>query len=109
MIETKRTLLIFPDIDNTELILNYYLKNKKHLSMWEPERSDYFYTIEKWKELISENNSIFQECSAIRFLALNKDKSEVIGVCSFTNIIRGIFQACNMATQFRRNMREKAT
>lgn len=27
---------------------------------------------------------------------LNKSHTEVIGVCNFTNIIRGVFQACNL-------------
>ncbi|NQY52191.1 MAG: GNAT family N-acetyltransferase [Campylobacteraceae bacterium] len=30
----------------------------------------------------------------VKFVALDKDTSEIVGVCSFTGIVRGVFQAC---------------
>ncbi len=96
VIETERVILVTPEIDDAELILNYHLENKEHLSTWEPKRPDEFFTIENWQKLLSENNSLFESGSAIKFIALSKNQSEIIGICSFTNIVRGVFQACNL-------------
>jgi ribosomal-protein-alanine N-acetyltransferase len=34
--------------------------------------------------------------SDLKFAALNLERTEVIGVCNFTNIAMGAFQACNL-------------
>ena len=96
VIETARTTLIVPDVGEAGLVLDYYLENRDHLCKWEPKRTDDFYTIETWQALLSENSSMVQSGTALKFLALNKAKNEVIGICSFTNIVHGIFQACNL-------------
>ncbi len=30
-------------------ILNFYVENRTHLTPWEPERNEHFYTLEYWR------------------------------------------------------------
>ena len=83
--------------DRAELMLNYFLENKEHLSKWEPQRESTFYTIENWEKILQESCSMFDSGSVIKFSALNKEQTKVIGLCSFTNIVHGVFQACNLS------------
>ncbi|HAE37528.1 MAG TPA: 30S ribosomal protein S5 alanine N-acetyltransferase [Candidatus Riflebacteria bacterium] len=95
-IPTKRTILKVPGQESAELLLNYYLSNRDHLSQWEPERQESFFTLEHWQNTLAENERLFDQGSAIKFAAFNRELNEVIGVCNFTNIVRGPFQACNL-------------
>ncbi len=78
------------------MVRNYYFENKAHLSLWEPARDYEFHTLEKWQEFISEYEDSFNSGTAVKFIALNKTKTEIIGVCNFSNIVHGVFQACNV-------------
>ncbi len=95
-IETERTTLTLLNETQADLLLSYYLENKAHLMCWEPKRDNEFYTLETFKVMLSENQRLFEDDSAIKLAVMNKDKTKVIGVCNFTNIIRGAFQACNL-------------
>jgi ribosomal-protein-alanine N-acetyltransferase len=79
-----------------DMIVAYYNENKEHFEPWEPERSVDFYTIEFWRERIGQVEINFRLGKSINFVALNKEMTEMIAVCNFTNIIGGVFQACNM-------------
>ncbi len=52
------------------------------------------------RKRLQASNEQFAQGDAVHFVALpiNDDPSfaEVIGVCNFTNIVRGSFQACNL-------------
>lgn len=96
IIETPRTSLMLLGPNDAQLMLEYYCQNKQHLVQWEPERELDFYGIDHWKAALIESYVMYEARSALKLVGLNKDKTEVIGVCNFTNIIGGIFQACNL-------------
>ncbi|RYV02376.1 30S ribosomal protein S5 alanine N-acetyltransferase [Shewanella sp. OPT22] len=94
--ETQQTLLVVPMVSDAKLIREYYLNNKSHLSNWEPIRESSYYDVKTWEEFIRENERAFETGSSVKLVAMNKERTEVIGVCNFSNIIRGVFQACNL-------------
>ena len=96
IVETARTKLVLLDASQAGLMRDYYLKNKAYLSNWEPVRDNSFYEINTWQELLNEGLQLFYTGSAIKLAVLNHSQTHVIGVCNFTNIIRGVFQACNL-------------
>lgn len=96
IIETERTCIALLGESQSSLIRDYYLNNKTHLSNWEPTRDAAFYDIENWQIWVRESQKLFEAGNAIKLVVLNKSLTEVIGVCNFTNIIRGVFQACNL-------------
>ncbi|WP_448217492.1 GNAT family N-acetyltransferase [Endozoicomonas sp. 2B-B] len=95
-IKTERTVIEVLGIEKAELMLTYYLENKAHLQPWEPKRSDSYFTLQNFSEMLGENHKNLQEKSSIKLTALTPDKSEIIGVCNFTNIVFGYFKACNL-------------
>lgn len=95
-IKTKRTILAIPDKRDAELMLNYYIENKAHLSKWEPQRDSAFYTAKQWQKILSVNQSLFEAGAAYKFAVMRKDKREVIGICNFNNVVHGAFQACHL-------------
>ncbi|MGS0680182.1 GNAT family N-acetyltransferase [Shewanella sp. 125m-7] len=95
-IETNRTVLVVLDESQAELMLGYYIENKHHLSKWEPERTADFYTLARWQDQLCQTQLLYQSGAAIKFAAMNKQRTEIVGVCKFTNIVHGNFQACNL-------------
>jgi len=81
---------------DAELIRDYYQQNQSHFMLWEPIRAEEFYTIEYWRRQLAENLKQFENGSALKLVALDKSKTEIIAVCNFSNIVMGVFQACNL-------------
>ncbi len=82
--------------EDAGLMLRYQEKNRAHLSPWEPLREAAFFTPTHWQNQLQENRDLFNMGTAFRFSALAQDRSEIIGLCNFTNVIHGVFQACNL-------------
>jgi len=102
IIKTQRTMLTLLQHYDYQLIIDYYQKNSAHLAPWEPQGElDYFSKPQVRRRLL-ESNDLFAVGGAVHFAAFALDesgeeiKSELIGVCHFSNIIRGSFQACNL-------------
>ena len=95
-ISTPRTTLTILPPEKAGLMLAYALENREHLSQWEPSRGQGFYTLKHWQKQLIENFAKYQDGVCYRFAALNKEGTEVIGLCSFNNVVRGAFQACHL-------------
>ncbi len=94
--ETQRTHLVLPTEYDARLVCDYYLNNKSHLSKREPVREPSFYEVKTWQRLLRASRKEFDTGGSVKLIALNQEHTEVIGVCNFSNIIRGVFQACNL-------------
>ena len=95
-IETERTCITVLKENQSPLIIQYYLDNKEHQSQWEPVRTEEFYTKEYWAQAIHKNTLMLESGAAYKFAILNKDRSRVIGICNFNNVVQGVFQACHL-------------
>ncbi len=80
------------DYTDSHRLLNFYVENRNHLSPWEPERSDHFYTLGYWQEQMQNRRAEMQEGRGVYFVAVD-DSDKVVAVCNLTNIVRGVFQA----------------
>ena len=78
------------------MLRTYYEENRDHLMAWEPERDDVFYKAEYWQTHVSNSRTEFETDKSIQLIALNNAETAIMGVCNFTNISRGVFQACNL-------------
>lgn len=78
------------------LLAMYEGKNRAHLSKWEPIRTEDYFTDESVKKRLEVSFNNFKSGSAIPFIGLNKSRTKIICACHFSNIIKGIFQACHM-------------
>ncbi len=95
-IETERYVLQLITPEYASALLEYYLRNRKHLEPWEPERGESYYTLPTMKIQAQQSLDDFRSGSALRFLALDKNTEHPIATCYFSNIVQGVFQACHI-------------
>ena len=95
-ISTHRLVLKLLEPSEAPIMVRFRIENRDHLRKWEPGRSPEFFTNAYWqmqlRAAIREYRSGINMCLVI----LNTAESEVLGVCNYTNIIRGTFQSCHL-------------
>ncbi|MBN2976390.1 MULTISPECIES: GNAT family N-acetyltransferase [Pseudomonas] len=79
-----------------ELIHLYEKSNRNHLRPWEPLRDEQFFTIESAADRVTRQVESMEAGNSFYFLMLESQGEKVLGRCSYTNIVRGVFQACNL-------------
>jgi ribosomal-protein-alanine N-acetyltransferase len=95
-IKTNRLLLRMLEQDEAHLICAYVNENREHLERLEPSRSESYYKPEFWEAEIKRIRNDFFMGHAFRLCIYfrKSPKGPIIGVCNFTSILRGVFQAC---------------
>ncbi|WP_437734738.1 GNAT family N-acetyltransferase [Sorangium sp. So ce1335] len=97
-IETPRLRLLVPPPELAGRYLAYFERNRDHLARWDPPRPEGFYTEAFWRERLLRDHDDLAADRALR-LALQwrgDPEGEVIGVCNFTQFVRGAFQAATL-------------
>lgn len=77
--------------DCAEELLAYYIKNKEHLSCYEPTRDNSFYTIEAQKDILLESYKNLMNGTGID-LGIYTD-NKLIGKIKISNIVYGVFKS----------------
>lgn len=95
-ISTQRLVLAHPAAGDGPVLLRYRLSNRMDLSSWEPLRAASFYTLEDVELQLRQMREHLAGGSAVHWLLTRQDSAELLGLCSFTNIVRGPFQACHL-------------
>ena len=80
--------LLTPEYSNA--MLDYYIRNKKHLKPFEPMRDEYFYTIGAQRKLLIDGYNQYMNGAAIGFGIFKDDK--LIGKLQCSNIVQGVFK-----------------
>jgi len=80
-----------------EIILaNYYHANEMHLKKWSPLMPRSHHSVASWTLRLLEREKEFLNSSSVHFIGTNLAETQVIGTCSISNIVRGVFQSCHM-------------
>jgi ribosomal-protein-alanine N-acetyltransferase len=93
-IATERLVLRLAARSDAAALLGYYRDNREHLKRWEPLRAERFYTFEALDERLAEVERQMAAGNALSLLLVDAQGGRIVGECSFTNIVRGPFQAC---------------
>ena len=97
MLQTARCNLSLLQPDNAHLLLVYRLSNAVHLRPWEPTRNQDDGTLEDaCHRAAAKSAQAFADGVAVHFIATDPQSGAMLAGCNFTNIVRGIFQACNL-------------
>lgn len=80
--------------EHAPMMQEYLLENRSHLAPWEPVRNEDFFSLEKCEERLLANSRLIDAGLAMHFAVCMGQK--MIGTCNFSNIIRGVFHACNL-------------
>lgn len=87
-----------------EIILsNYYEANEAHLKKWSPLMPRSHHSVASWTLRLIEREKEFEEDSSVHFIGTNDAETFVVGTCSLSNIVRGVFQSCHMGYSVDRN------
>ena len=89
-LNTERLTLRNLTPENTEEMLDYYIRNEEHLRQYEPTRDSGFYTYEGQKEILTESFRQFIDGTSID-LGIFKDE-KLIGKIKLSNIVYGILR-----------------
>lgn len=74
----------------------YENANREHLAPWEPLRDPGYFSVDNARARTLLQVASMDEGEALLLLLLDPDDGEVLGRCSYTNIVRGVFQACHL-------------
>lgn len=96
LLTTDRTNLMVLQPEQALLMQAYYVQNWRFLKPWEPTRSDAYFSLAGWQNALARYNRNFEQGTALNVAALNLHNNEVIGICNFSNIVYGPFQACSL-------------
>lgn len=97
LLHTPRCQLSLLQPDNAQLLFAYRQRNDAHLSPWEPTRNPDGGTLEaSCHHVAAKSAHAFADGLAVYFIATDRQSGEMVAGCNFTNIVRGIFQACNL-------------
>ena len=93
---TERLLLRLLEPQEAERMRRYVNENREHLKPWEPSRPEGYYTTGFWQLELKRRQNDFFMGEAVRLAIFFKGSPDgpVVGVCNFTEIMRGAFQAC---------------
>lgn len=90
--KTQRLILKVENEDKAQDVLDFYLRNREHLSPFEPQVSDIFYTLAYQQKALSYEFQEIMKGSALRYyLYLKSDPSRIIGSVNLAAIARGPF------------------
>ncbi len=78
------------------LVEQYYLENREHLRPWEPAKEESFYTLDQHRNRLKLFRNEFKARQSCHFAVLEKNSERMIGMCNFSNIVLGVFQACHL-------------
>jgi ribosomal-protein-alanine N-acetyltransferase len=95
-ITTERLLLRLLEPEEADLLVTYLEENREHLEPWEPTRTEKYYTTDLCELEIKKNHAGFFQGNSLKLAFFFKELPEgpIVGVCNFTNIIRGVFLSC---------------
>ena len=94
--KTKNMIVSVLKPEDILLLIKYQNDNCEHLAKWEPTRALSYYSAEETKKRIVTGMQNFELGTSVSLVGFNEDKTEIIGLCTFSNIVHGAFQACNL-------------
>ncbi len=99
--ETDRLILKVLDGTYAEDILRFYAANRELFELCEAERPENFYTEAYQRRVLDYEFQMCVKQSGVRFWVYKKtDPAHVIGTVCFRNIIRHIYQSCEVGYKF---------
>ncbi|CDO49760.1 ribosomal-protein-alanine acetyltransferase [Bartonella tribocorum] len=107
-INTKRTNSTLIGLEDAVELSSYFSRNANHLRLWEPLRSDDYHSLTAWETRANAFAYESAQGQAYRYAVRLKNENTIIGVVNFTNVVRGVFQACHLGFLLMKNNKAKA-
>jgi ribosomal-protein-alanine N-acetyltransferase len=97
-IDTERLALRVPTPEDAAAMLRFASENREHFAPWEPVRDEEYFTKAYWRRELERVVEHARAGTSIRFVLLPRDADPqpIVGHCTFSNIVRGSFQAAHL-------------
>lgn len=82
--------------DDAEALWRYRTTNREHLASWEPLRDEAYYTQAHARRTLEEWMAGVAQDRVYPILMFDPGEREVLGSFTFSNVVRGAFQACQL-------------
>jgi ribosomal-protein-alanine N-acetyltransferase len=105
-IATERVTLTPVTQSDIAALVDYQLENRAHLAPWEPLWPDSCFSSSETGVRVEAAQQAAVAGSALS-LVIRFHEGELIGRCSFTNLVRGPFQACHLGFSIARRFEGK--
>lgn len=92
--KTQRTFVELLAESHARVLSDYYLENERHLNIWQPARPDGYHSESSWQRRVCDYLEESRSGASVRLLAFDQETRELVGICEFTSITRGAFEAC---------------
>lgn len=80
--------------EHSTLLTTYQNENREHLAKWEPARTEAYFSLAETKKQIHKSVQKFKSGNTISFVSFNKSKTEIIGLCIFSDIVYSAASTC---------------
>lgn len=94
IIHTARTIMRVPGPEYAAQLLAYRIDNRDHLAPVEPARPAEYFTVADARRWLEQAQAEAHAGTGLHFLAFERAGSRLVASCGFSNIVRGVFQAC---------------
>ena len=106
-IVTSRGILTVLAESQTRLLYDYVNQERTFLAPWEPLRDEGYYTFDTCLLRVREMRRDFLEGNGVVFCLLSPNEDKILAYSNYSNIIRGVFQACNLGYSLRESEQGK--
>lgn len=96
VVRTERTLIRLLQPADVPLLRRYRADNREHFVPWEPERDEEYYTEAACLRMIEGAAAMAREDRAYAFGVFDPRQTRLLASFTFSNVARGIFQACHL-------------
>lgn len=103
LLETPRLLVRPAGGQHAAAVLAYCRENRAHLARWEPLRGASYFTEEATALRLNEAARLMAGGQALYWLVFERAHGALIAQCSFTLIVRGVFQCCHLGFSIARS------
>ena len=99
-IQAERLVMSLPHADLAASMLDFASRNRDHLKAWNPPEPDGLYTLAHWQDVVQSCAVALESGRAVRFwMTTCENPQRVIGSIGYSQIARGPFCSCVLATR----------
>jgi ribosomal-protein-alanine N-acetyltransferase len=95
-LHTARTVMQLLAPERAMLLQACRIENRDHLAPREPARVPAYFDEDGARLQLEESLAHARAGTGRHFVALGRGSGRVVATCAFTNIVRGVFQACHL-------------
>ena len=98
ILTTERLVARVPRYSDLPRLVTFATENRAHLAPWEPSRPDAYFTESFWHDEIEPARRDYLNGWGVRLILQLRDEptGPIVGRVNYSNIVRGVFQACHL-------------